>query len=464
MREHSNDEGKQEAAGDERKDAAVRSEADHLLEFEKVPFDVPKDEPKATDEELNSRYARGEIRIVTEQARYPLANILDMLKTEIVGEDGTKEPRYKLDPEYQRRHRWSVERKSRLIESFLINVPVPPVFLYERDLARFEVMDGRQRLTALREFYGGEFALKGLQYWSDLDGRRYTDLPSKVRDGIDRRYISSIILLKETAASEEQAAMLKKMVFQRLNAGGVKLGSQETRNAVYDGPLNKLCIDLSANDKFRRMWGIPLDPKPEVKNADEEDEDEDEDADADADADVAKRGTPAGTHMFEKMEDVELVLRFFAYRRIDEFPAGLNKISELLDRFIVMGNKFSAEAIEQYRSMFETTVDFLWDVLETEAFTVLNPSKRRPTKIVYDPLMFAANLPGVVPHRARLVARKDVLRGELATMYEENREKLFSGRSTNFKSSQDRNRCVSEAFTHAIAKTSKTAKPKKPRS
>ena len=101
-----------------------------------------------------------------------------------------------------------------------MNVPVPPVFLYERDLARFEVMDGRQRLTAIREFYDDELQLKGLQYWPKLNGRTYSQLPSKVRDGIDRRYISSIILLKETASSEEQAAQLKKMVFERLNSGG----------------------------------------------------------------------------------------------------------------------------------------------------------------------------------------------------------------------------------------------------
>lgn len=102
---------------------------------------------------------------------------------------GTKEKRYKLDPEYQRRHRWTNQRKSRLIESFLMNIPVPPVFLYERDLARFEVMDGRQRLTALAEFYGNKFALQGLEYWPELDGRTYNQLPSKIRDGIDRRYI-----------------------------------------------------------------------------------------------------------------------------------------------------------------------------------------------------------------------------------------------------------------------------------
>ncbi len=219
----------------------------------------------------------------------------------------------------------------------------------------------------------------------------------------------------------------------------MKLSYRGRRNAVYNGPLNKLCLELSENEKFRRMWGIPLDPKPEEKDADEEvDEAIDE-------------STRSGTHMFEKMEDVELVLRFFAYRKIGEFKAGLNKISEFLDQFIVAGNKFPADGLAEYRSMFEATVDFLWDVLETEAFTVLDPSKRRPTKIVYDPLMFAANRPDVVPHRPKLVAKKTVLRGELKAMYEKN-QALFSGRRTNFKDTQDRNLCVSDAFASAITK------------
>lgn len=416
---------------------AAPANEDHLLDFEKAVFAEGEAKPKATDEELNSRYAKGEFRIVTEQARYPLAGILGMLSEEIEGEAGKKERRYKLDPEYQRRHRWSDERKSRLIESFLINVPVPPVFLYERDLARFEVMDGRQRLTALSDFYADKFALTGLQYWSDLDGRKYSQLPSKIRDGIDRRYISSIILLKETAPSEEQAATLKKIVFERLNSGGVKLGSQETRNAVYNGPLNKLCLELSENQKFRRMWGIPTDPMPDEKTEEEElDEGLDE-------------STKAGLRMFQKMEDVELVLRFFAYRRIGGFKAGLNKISEFLDRFILLGNGFPQDGLDKYRGMFLETIEFLWAVLESEAFTLLDPARRRPTKIVYDPLMFIASSPNVVARRAELIAAKDVLRARLMAMYKDN-QALFSGRRTNYKDTQDRNRCVADSFARTI--------------
>jgi Protein of unknown function DUF262 len=420
---------------------AQPASASHLLKGEEVSFDDEMAKKKVSDEELNSRYAKGEVRIVTEQARYPLAGILKMLEEKIDGEGGEKELRYKLDPEYQRRHRWSVERQSRLIESFLINVPVPPVFLYERELARFEVMDGRQRLTALSDFYADKFQLTGLQHWSDLDGRTYSTLPSKVKDGIDRRYISSIILLKETAADEAQAAKLKKIVFERLNSGGVKLGNQETRNAVYGGPLNDLCLELSENESFRRMWGIPLDPSPEEEEIDEAEADE-----------IVDGRTKMGKRMFEKMEDVELVLRFFAYRQINS-KFNLNKIAEFLDRFIMRGNKFAPTLLTEYKVMFEATVAFLWEVLGAESFTVLGSSKR-PIKIVYDPMMFVANNADVVKHRPKLVAKKAVLRGELEAMYKMN-HKLFSGRSTNFKDARDRNRCVSEAFAAAIAKLKK---------
>lgn len=76
-----------------------QAEGNHLHEFEKVPFDLDTTKSKSSDEELNSRYAKGEVRIVTEQARYPLAGILGMLRDEIEGEGGERELRYKLDPE-----------------------------------------------------------------------------------------------------------------------------------------------------------------------------------------------------------------------------------------------------------------------------------------------------------------------------------------------------------------------------
>ena len=110
---------------------------DFLLHGESIDFadDGTQASVVATDAELTERYSAGAVRIVTEQARYPLPQIPQMVAS----------TDYKLDPEFQRRHRWDNTKKSRLIESFIINVPVPPVFLYEVGYAKYEVMDGLQR-------------------------------------------------------------------------------------------------------------------------------------------------------------------------------------------------------------------------------------------------------------------------------------------------------------------------------
>src|SRR6185437_11268174 len=190
--------------------------------------DLASSEPVSSDEQINQRYARGDIRIVTEQARYPLSTIVSIVDN----------PKYSLNPEFQRRHRWDVEKQSRLIESVIMNVPIPPIFLYEVDFSEYEVMDGLQRLTAISAFYKDQYRLQGLTEWSELNGRKYSELPEQIQRGIDRRYLSSIILLRETAKAVGEAQRLKQLVFERINSGGVKLEEQETRNALYNGPLN----------------------------------------------------------------------------------------------------------------------------------------------------------------------------------------------------------------------------------
>lgn len=405
-----------------------------LLKTEKVSFEPEAASPTVTDEALNLRYVKGDVRIVTESARYSLAGILAMMNEMLA--DGKH--RYKLDPEYQRRHRWNKARKSRLIESFLMNVPVPPVFLYETDLARFEVMDGRQRLTALSEFYSDKLVLEGLEYWGDLDGRTYSTLPDKVRDGIDRRYISSIILLKETASDELEAARLKKLVFERLNSGGVELSGQETRNAVYNGPLNQLCLRLSENAKYRQMWGIP---EPSDVSSEESDNDE------------MQEGTRIGRKMFERMDDVELVLRFFAYRQLPSFKGGLNKISDFLDKFLMEGNKrFSPALLTELENMFLSTIDFLWEVFETKAFCVQGQSVR-PTKTIFDPIMYVSNEDEILSQRPLLIQHKERVLAEARAMYSRDQE-LFSGRKTNFADTKARNSCVREMFRKVIREVS----------
>lgn len=407
----------------------------------------PEETPHLSDAELNQRYVKEGVRIVVEQARYPLNQILAMFTDTFETATGSKEAKYKRDPEYQRRHRWDDGRKSRLIESFLMNVPVPPVFLYEYELARFEVMDGRQRLTALMDFYDNNLVLTELQYWPELNGRTYSNLPASIRDGIDRRYLSSIILLNETGASEAQAAFLKKLVFERLNSGGVRLTGQETRNAVYNGPLNDLCLELSRTTELRAMLGTPIEADPVIASDYTEEADEADTAASPPDSEGVEV-TGIGKKMFESMEDVEIVLRFYAYRHLAKFSQGLNRITDFLDEFLVRANKFPEETLADYKNLFQENIKFWYKIGGSTAFQVQG-SKRHFSKIAYDALMYASS--ALQPEqRSALLDNPQVVRSAIEDMYR-NHVAVFRGRRTNTADAHQRNGYAIEALGAALS-------------
>lgn len=353
---------------------------------------------------INAKYARGEVRIVTEQARYPLPSVVAMYS------DNKK---YVLNPDFQRRHRWDRKKQSRLIESFIMNVPIPPIFLYEVEFSKYEVMDGLQRMTAIFEFYNDKFALVELEEWPELNGFRYSALPDQVQKGIDRRYLSSIILLQETAKTAEEAQRLKQLVFERINSGGVQLEAQESRNAIYDGPLNRLCIALARNPYLCRMWDIPEPTMDELQSGVLPDE-------------------LLANETFRRMEDVELVLRFFAYRqRLLHDQTALNVY---LDQFLQRGNAFPPTLLSKYRELFEQTVQLVYEVLGDDAFRLYRQRKTgwswfdRPTKVVYEPLMYAFSQR--LGQREHLLARAELIRASLPDFYKENYS-IFEGRKVN---------------------------------
>ncbi|MDO8771372.1 MAG: DUF262 domain-containing protein [Burkholderiaceae bacterium] len=376
------------------------------------------------DNVINDKYAAGDARIVTEQARYPLNSIPVMIAS------GS----YDLRPDFQRRHRWNLAKKSRLIESFIMNVPIPPIFLYENKYSHYEVMDGLQRLTAIDDFYCDKYALEGLEEWSELNGRKYSHLPEQVRRGIDRRYLSSVVLLQETAKIESEAARLKQLVFERLNSGGVKLEPQETRNAIYPGPLNDLCIRLARNQNLCITWGIP-----ETANGENSGEISDE---------------LLENESYRKMEDVELVLRFFAYRqRIDTQKGALK---DYLDYFQKHGNAFSYELINNYENFFEDTIELVQKVLGYSAFWLWR--KRisgwawyaRPTTVLYDPIMFvfSQNL----HNKAELLEKSEDIKNALPDFYEKNYQ-YFEGRNTNLSNIVKRNELLTEFIRRFVKKS-----------
>ena len=376
-------------------------------------------EQTLTMEEISEKYIRGDVRIVTEQARYPLNTIMTMLSS---GD-------YNLNPEFQRRNRWSRSKQSRLIESFIMNVPIPPIFLYEVAYSQYEVMDGLQRLTAINEFYSGKFALTGLDQWPELNGMFYSALPEQVRRGIDRRYLSSIILLQETARDEKEAIRLKQLVFERINSGGEKLEPQESRNALYNGPLNQLCIKLARTESFCKMWGIPT--KSELEKPaflDQASFSFDEDYELDTEVDFLQSNA-----MYKKMQYVELVLRFFAYRQLSMVEQG--RLQDFLDTYLKLGNLFPVDVLNKFADLFVETSNLVYKILGERAFFLLRKRKNgtwqwfeRPTKVLYDPLMYAFSKH--IQHKQTLISKAKEIESKLEEMYK-SQANTFEGRSTN---------------------------------
>lgn len=349
---------------------------------------------KVSFNEISKKYYDGQVRIVTEQARYPLNTIVALVDSK----------NYVLRPGFQRRHRWDNKRKSRLIESFIINVPIPPVFLYETSYSKYEVMDGLQRITAIYEYYNDVFELEGLEEWKELNGLKYSQLPEVIRLGIDRRYLSSIILLQETAKNHEQAMTMKQLVFERLNSGGVDLSDQETRNALYDGKLNQLCIELSKDTNFRKLFNIQLN--------------------------IDALNSATENSMYDKMEDVELVLRFFAFRQIEKWDSAY--IKKFLDQYLIIGNGMSDSTLKALESCFKETVELIYSVFGGAAFKLWRRTKSsnelkqasKPTKVLYDPLMLS--FCQYIDKKEILIQNKLAICGGLKELFEEQSDLFIS--------------------------------------
>ncbi|AVM63139.1 DUF262 domain-containing protein [Dietzia sp. oral taxon 368] len=384
-----------------------------------------------TDAAIDEKYASGEVRIVTEQARYPLSTITTMV------ESGD----YELNPEFQRRHRWSEEKQSRLIESFIMNVPVPPIFLYEDQYSHYEVMDGLQRLTAISAFYRDQLILKDLTEWPELEGRSYSELPEQVRRGIDRRYLSSIILLRETAKTPEEAERLKQMVFERINSGGEALKEQEARNAIYNGPLNRMCIRLSRNAHLCSMWGIPGpdpfesstgEPRPEVRD----------------------------NKHYRTMQDVELVLRFFAHRQRRRIGGG--SLRTYLDRYLREGNLLAEPVLKNLDDLFVSTVELVHEVLGDRAFWLWRHRHghwgwlERPTTTAYDAIMFAFSQH--LADAGELRARASEFREAMPVFYQQH-VASFDARMTNMSNLRERDALVEDLITSVLLHGEYRAKP-----
>ena len=192
-------------------------------------------------------------------------------------------------PKFQRQFVWDIKDASRFVESLLLGLPVPSIFLSkEFDTGKLLVVDGQQRLLSLQYFYdgiwkptGNVFKLKGVQ--AEFEGKTYQTLQEENRRQLDDAILHAIVF-KQDEPSEDESSVYE--VFQRLNTGGKKLTPQEVRSAVHhSGRIRDLLDELNKYSQWRMIYGVE---------------------------DV-------------RMRDQELILRFFAllYQFLQHFNFGL---------------------------------------------------------------------------------------------------------------------------------------------
>ena len=230
----------------------------------------------------------------------------------------------KLNPDYQRRHRWDVKTASKLIESLILNIPIPFVYIsqdidvdeeIDDGVARYSVIDGQQRLTAITDFFNKEFQLEGLAALEPLNGCSYSDLPPFLVRRLEER---TIRCLRIDSTLDQQ---VKFDIFERLNSGSVKLEPQELRNATCRGRFREAINNAANNQSFLRLAHISKES--------------------------AKR---------KKMEDVELVLRYFALTAMDGYEAYRGKFKLFLTDKMKEFNQLSQEDVQSLIEEFHQVI------------------------------------------------------------------------------------------------------------
>lgn len=250
----------------------------------------------------------------------------------------------KIDPVFQRLFRWEDERKTRFIESILLGIPSPPIFVFQDDKGVWELIDGLQRLSTLFQLTGdlkgeraaelGPLVLNGTDFLPDLDGKRWSESAEGAGDGIGQTLqieIKRARVRVEILKSESDLAA-KFELFQRLNTGGAELTEQEVRNS----------ITVSVNPKFYH-WLIDHANNPSFKT------------------------TTAQTETaLEKQAGVELALRFFAFRTVP-YRNGLD-IHAYLDKALIKMATNARFPMKKEGEVFAKTFRILDEALGAQAF------------------------------------------------------------------------------------------------
>lgn len=240
-----------------------------------------------------------------------------------------------LQPEFQREYVWTSAKASLLIESLLMRIPLPIVYLSETQDGDWEVVDGQQRLTSIHSFVigkfpdGATFKLGRLAVREDLRGMTFSDLPRADQNAILNYTLRSVVLQKESHPD------LKFEVFERLNCGSVQLTDAELRNCMYRGAYNNLLADLATNPFLLKV-----------------------------------RRTMAP---HKRMEDRQLILRFLAMKRNTHLNYR-GSMKAFMNHEIQHFQHATAAQIAEMRRWFEDAIESAWIVFGDHAFRRWTPA------------------------------------------------------------------------------------------
>ena len=199
--------------------------------------------------------------ISTQPADYPLDVLRKKYKNEEI-----------VIPRFQREFIWTIPQASKLVESFIMGLPVPPLYLYgDIDDGKLQVVDGVQRLLTISAFIDGqvpgknqEFRLQGMHWHSKLYKKTFADLAPNIQMQFKNSVLRCMII-RQWDPADDGASVYQ--VFLRLNTGGTALNPQEIRNCIYTGPLIDMIKHLNNNQNWRQICGQPF---PDKRKKDEQ--------------------------------------------------------------------------------------------------------------------------------------------------------------------------------------------------
>lgn len=250
-----------------------------------------------------------------------------------------------LADKYQRRQVWKNVTCSRLIESLMMNVPIPVCYFAELEAGQYSVIDGQQRLAAIHRYINNEYSLSGLKVKPELNGKRFFQLDPENRRLILSRTIRCIVILKESHPD------IRFDVFERLNTSSSQLSTQELRNCIFRGELNDLIRKLSENADFQYIRGVH---EPDLR-----------------------------------MKDNEMILRFFAFYEI--LPRYRGNLKKFLDDYQKDGMKRNKNDLDDLEKLFLRVIEDVKIVFDKNAFKKYDSQKKTwensVNRAIYDAVM-----------------------------------------------------------------------------